>query len=273
MTMTFPVKPLALAAALVLALPLSAEAHRSWMLPSATVLSGQNPWVTVDAAVSNDLFYFEHNALKLDGLTVTQPDGTPGKVENASTGKYRSTFDVQLGQPGTYKLALANDGLFASYKQNGQQKRWRGTVEALAKEIPADATDVTVTRSQRRLEVFVTAGKPTDTVLKPTGKGLELVPVTHPNDLMAGEPAKFRFTIDGKPAEGVKITVIPGGIRYRDKLHEQTLTSGKDGEVAVTWGEPGMYWMSASFQDEKSGLEMPSKRNASYTATFEVLPQ
>ncbi len=28
------------------------------MMPSSTVLSGDDVWVTVDAAVSNDLFYF-----------------------------------------------------------------------------------------------------------------------------------------------------------------------------------------------------------------------
>ena len=33
--------------------PLPAEAHRTWLLPSSTVLSGQEPWVTVDAAVAD----------------------------------------------------------------------------------------------------------------------------------------------------------------------------------------------------------------------------
>jgi hypothetical protein len=38
----------------LLAVP--AQAHRAWLLPSATVLSGTDAWVTVDAAISNDLF-------------------------------------------------------------------------------------------------------------------------------------------------------------------------------------------------------------------------
>jgi uncharacterized GH25 family protein len=54
--------------ALCLGLPLSAQAHRSWMLPSATVLSGDDVWVTVDAAVSNDLFYFEHFPLRIANI-------------------------------------------------------------------------------------------------------------------------------------------------------------------------------------------------------------
>ena len=53
---------------LAICLPLSAQAHRAWMLPSATVLSGEDPWITVDAAVSNDLFYFEHFPLRIQGI-------------------------------------------------------------------------------------------------------------------------------------------------------------------------------------------------------------
>ncbi|WP_258079450.1 DUF4198 domain-containing protein, partial [Xanthomonas arboricola] len=43
-----------------------------------------------------------------------------------------------------------------------------------------------VSQSFNRVETFVTRGAPTTTVFKPAGKGIELVPVTHPNDLVAG---------------------------------------------------------------------------------------
>ena len=65
----------------------AAQAHRQWMLPSSTTLSGADSWVTVDAAVSNDLFYFEHMPMRTDAVAVTQPDGSAGKIENAATGK------------------------------------------------------------------------------------------------------------------------------------------------------------------------------------------
>jgi uncharacterized GH25 family protein len=267
----------ALALCLAVSLPQSAQAHRSWLLPSATVLSGADTWVTVDAAVSNDLFYFEHQPMRLDNLQVYAPDRSPLTAENRSTGRYRSTFDVKLATSGTYKIAVVGDGMFASYKLNGETKRLRGTADSLRKELPPDAEGLQVTRNQSRIEVFVTSGKPTDQVLQPTGVGLELAPVTHPNDLFVGDKAQFRFLLDGKPAAGVQVTLIPGGIRYRDQLEEAKLVTDADGQVSITWPTPGMYWLNASTGGGRGNavagtVDQPVRRSA-YSATLEVLPQ
>jgi uncharacterized GH25 family protein len=271
--MNFKLTAFVLATSLATALPLSAHAHRAWMLPSATVISGNNAWVTVDGAISNDLFYFEHHPLRLDNLSVLAPDGTAAKVENTSTGRYRSTFDVQLSQPGTYKMAVTNSGLNASYKENGQPKRWRGTAENFAKQVPANAEDLRVTQSQSRVETFVTAGKPTTTTLKPTGSGLELAPVTHPNDLFVGDTANFQLLLDGKPAADVEVSVVPSGVRYRDKLNDMTLKTNAEGKFSVKWTQPGMWFIEADVRDNKTALPQAKERRASYAATFEVLPQ
>ncbi len=251
---------------------ISAEAHRSWLLPSATVLSGDQPWVTVDAAVSNELFYFNHHPMRLDHLAVIAPDGSVVKAENLNKGKFRHTFDIKLDQTGTYKLAVVNQGLFANYTLNGEKKRWFGKTEEFEKGIPAGATEVKVTETQGRIETFVTSGKPTTDSLKPTGVGLELVPVTHPNNLVAGEKATFKLMLDGQPAKALAVELVPGGIRYRDKLDDIKLTTDDNGAFTITWPGPGMYWMNASLSDDKSSAK-GAKRRTSYTATFEVMPE
>src|SRR5690606_21490916 len=116
-------------------------------------------------------------------LVITAPDGSEVQPQNGAVGRYRSTFDVQLTQKGTYKLAVANQSLSASWKENGVSQRWRGKLEDLAKSVPAKADDLRVIQGSNRMEVFVTSGDTTDSVFKPTRVGLELVPVTHPNDL------------------------------------------------------------------------------------------
>ncbi|MWL90940.1 DUF4198 domain-containing protein [Cupriavidus sp. SW-Y-13] len=253
--------------------PLAAHAHRQWLLPSATVLSEKDAWVTVDAAVSNDLFYFEHVPMRLDNLAITGPDGKPVQAENASTGKYRSTFDVHLTQPGTYRLAVVNQGVFASWKENGQTKRWRGAANALAANVPANAQDLQVSEQAGRVESYVTNGRPSKQVLTTTGKGLELAPITHPNDLIVGEAASFRLLLDGKPFANQKVAVVPGGIRYRDRLNEIEATTDADGKFSVKYPAAGMYWMEAEIRDDKTSIKEAKARRASYAVTVEVLPQ
>jgi uncharacterized GH25 family protein len=258
--------------AAVLLAPLASHAHKTWLLPSATV-STVDQWVTIDAAVSNDLFYFNHVPLRLDSLVITAPDGSKVAPENAHTGKYRSVFDLQLKQNGTYKVGILNQGLFASYEENGARKRWRGSAEKFATEVPANAKGLEVNESVGRIETFVTAGKPSDTALKPSNIGLELIPVTHPNDLFAGEASKFRFLLDGKPAANLNVVLQPGGTRYRNEQQEQQLKTDANGELSVTWPNPGMYWLESVLQDQKTSVKQAKQRRVSYVATFEVLPQ
>ncbi|MPY73774.1 MAG: DUF4198 domain-containing protein [Alphaproteobacteria bacterium] len=252
--------------------PLTAEAHRVWLLPSSTVLSGQDPWVTVDAAVSNDLFVFEHRPMRLDSLAVLGPKGEPIAVQNQATGQFRSTFDVQLKARGTYKIAIAGSGYSARYKLKGETRRWRGTKAELGAAIPSGAENVTLAKFHNRTEVFVTSGAPTPNALKPTGRGLEMKPITHPNDLFAGEPAVFQFLNDGKPAAGLDVEVVPGGIRYRNQLKAMKMTTDAEGRITVTWTEAGMYWIGASVRDDTRDADGAVSRSR-YSVTLEVLPQ
>ena len=61
--------------------PASALAHRAWIVPSAATVSGDDPWVTFDAASSNTLFYADHNAMRLDSMVITAPDGSTARTE------------------------------------------------------------------------------------------------------------------------------------------------------------------------------------------------
>jgi len=261
-----------LAIALAAALPLAANAHKAWLLPSETVVAGEAPWITVDGAVSNDLFYFNHQPLRIDNLVITAPDGSTLAPQNAFTGRYRSVFDLQLNQQGTYRIAVANSGMFATWEEDGQMKRCCRPPQTFEKDVPKNAEKLQVTQNANRVETFVTLGAPGTEALKPTGKGLELVPVTHPNDLFAGDTANFKLLIDGEPAANTKVEIIPGGTRYRNSVGEIFATTDKDGAFSVTWPAPGMYWLESVYEDDK-GVKPATARRAAYVATLEVLPQ
>lgn len=301
--------PRLLAAMALLSIPMAAPAHRQWLLPSVTTVSGTDSWVTVDAAVSNDLFDPDHVAMPTEGIKIWHPDGTPGAIQNAARGRYRSTFDVQLDKPGTWKIGTFSTSVSGTFKLNGEDwtvGRRRGPpagmggpgmtgpgmagpggatrpnpaasgapsapprTVATVEEIPAGATDLKLVESISRNEIFVTAGEPTTVVLKPSGQGLELDALTHPGDLVSNEPARFRFLIDGQPAAGIKVAAVPGGKRFREEEGAQELVTGADGVVEIRWPTAGCYWLNATATDARPATARATERRMSYTTTVEV---
>ncbi|QJU57097.1 DUF4198 domain-containing protein [Sphingomonas sp. AP4-R1] len=316
-----------LAAALV---PAAAQADHSFILPSGTLFSGSNNFVTFDAAGSEHVFYFDHRPIGIDSIKIWKPDGTEAKPTATFSGRLRTAFDVRLEQSGTWKVASQQMMVMGTLKLNGEERRVGGRGGpppgaggpggpggpgaaggpggpgagrpggadgpggpggpggaggpggpggpdgprrlppiALA-DIPPEATDIKLTEIVNTVETFVTQGATTTTVFKPTGKALELEPITHPNEAASGETSRFRFLIDGKPAAGVKVTVIPGGDRYREETGTIELTTGADGVAAITWPMAGMFWVGAAAEDAHPSEPKAQKRRMGYTATIEV---
>jgi uncharacterized GH25 family protein len=263
-------KRLVVAAAIASLAGGAAHAHRAWILPSATVVSGDKAWVTIDGAISNNLFFPDHRPMQIDAISITAPDGSSIKPANASVGQYRTTFDIELKQKGTYRIAQANSGLNASWKEGTETKRWRGTMQEYVAQGIDKKPGVELTASNRRVETFVTNGAPTP--LKTTGKGLELGGATHPNDLYAGEEIAFTLTDNGKPAANVEVTLIQGGDRYRDAPGELVLKTGADGSLTFKVENAGMYWLEAESRGQTTMEGKTLNSQSTYVAVIEVLP-
>ena len=249
----------------------AAHAHRAWFVPSSTIVSGDNAWVTIDGAISNDLFFPDHRPMQIAQISVTGPDGKAVQIANATVGQYRTTFDIKLDQKGTYRIAQANSGFNATYTEGGEQKRWRGTMEEYVAQGINKKPGVELTATSRRVETFVTNGAPSE--VKATAKGLELVAgPTHPNDLYSGEDVIFKMLDNGKPAANVEVTLIQGGDRYRDAPGEVKLKTAADGSLKIKLGNPGMYWLEAQFAGTTTMEGKTLKSQSTYVAVLEVLP-
>ncbi|MDE1915676.1 MAG: DUF4198 domain-containing protein [Sphingomonadales bacterium] len=278
----------------------TAQADSTYIKPSSTNSSGENNMVTFDAAGADHLFYLDHRPVQLNTITVTRPDGTPGTVINGLQQRFRSVFDLRLDQQGTWRIAAQQTMVTGTFMADGQERRVGGRRAptpaaggerqaragegqrapanpgapvrlppvALA-DMPANATDVHLTEVINRTETFVTQGAPTD--VAHSGKGLEFDPVTHPNAVVQGETARFRYLLDGKPAAGITVTVVADGDRYREATDALTLTTDKDGQVAITWPKAGLYWVSAQTQDKNPGEKRAELRRMITSETLEVM--
>jgi uncharacterized GH25 family protein len=273
--MNFSRIPLALSAAL---LSSAALAHHPWLLPLSTVVSGKEATVTVDAAISEDLFEYDTNALALEAVSIVAPDGSKLAPENLSKARRRSSFDFRPTLPGTYRIVNYAESAMASYKLGGETRRWRGSLDALAREVPANAEELQVTQMQNRVETYVSyeadGKKAGPSSFAPQGTGLELIPLSSPTDLSVGDTTSFQLLIDGKPTVNADVTVIRGGNRYRYKMGEIALKTDAQGQFSVKWPEAGRYWIGASHGARgPGGTAAQPARRASLSATIEVLPQ
>ena len=300
------------ASAAMLSCAVPALAHRAWLVPSTTIVSGTDDWVSIDAAISNDLFFADHNAMRPDMVKVWAPDGSPAQIQNAAT--LPLSFGVRRKARQARHLEDRHHAIWCDGQLQGRWcrlarrrawlrragwTRWAGrrpggpggaapgaarpagegpppgfqprpSVATVA-DIPANATDVKLTEIVGQNNVFITAGAPTTTVFQPTNKALEMVPVTHPDELVSNEPAKFRFLIDGKPAAGLKVTLVPGGKRYREGEGAFDVTTGADGVAEVKWPFAGLFWLNATSTDAHPSAPRATERRMSYTATLEVV--
>lgn len=265
-----------LASALMLAMTLPAHAHRAWIVPQTTVVAGDSPMITLDAAISNDIFVSDYRAFNAAGLSAYDAEGNDLALENVHSGRFRTTFDLTLAAPGTYRVASASAGLSARWTNpDGSRGMFPGRGQSfndaeLEQAIPADADNLQISQVSRRIETFMTNGQPDFDVIEPTAQGLEMRYLTHPNDLYTQEDLVFQLLIDGEPAAGATVTLLRDGMKYRDQQDAIEVTTNTEGEMRFNLEQAGKYWLEARYQDEQAKAPATS-RQGSYVVTLEVL--
>lgn len=259
----------AVIAALIVVAP--ASAHRMWMLPSTFTLSGDEQWITIDGAISNDLYFPNHVALPLGDINITAPDGTVTQPENGWTGKIRSTFDLKLDQQGTWKISETGRMYFAMYQEDGEIQRTRGSWQKFESEGILDKPGVKLMQSARKVETYVTLGAPTDITPASDVSGITFAPITHPNDAYAGEAVTFGYTVNGQSAEGLEVEIILGNDRYRDTQDSLKLTTNADGQFTFTPERPGRYWVATQTEGSVTVNNRKLRKTDGHVLTFEVL--
>ena len=251
----------------------SVQAHPIWILPSEFSVSGDNSqWLTFDATASHTVFGFD-KGVSAGNIKITSPDGDQNPLGSFFKGHRRSVFDLELTQEGTYRVQGQRPPFyFTSYKSGKRDTPKRMMADKInAKEkLPANARDVKTELIDMSTVVYVSRNAPTDTVFKPKGKGLELTPITHPNDIVQGEEASFILSLHGEPVAGVEVEITPGGTRYRNDRNSIKLTTDASGEVNFTPEQAGPWLMYAALATPSDSPLADEVWSGRYL-TFEVI--
>ncbi|MGY8872847.1 MAG: DUF4198 domain-containing protein [Pseudomonadales bacterium] len=253
----------------------SVQAHPMWILPSEFSTSGDaSQWLTFDVTASHAVFGFD-KGVSADNIEVTSPDGDQNPLDSFFKGHRRSVFDLELTQEGTYRIQGQRPPFyFTSYKSGKRDTAKRMMADKVnAKEkLPANARDIKTELIDMSTVVYVSRNAPSDTVFKPKGKGFELTPITHPNDIIQGEEANFILSQNGEPAAGVEVEITPGGTRYRNDRNSIKITTDASGEVNFTPEQAGPWLMYAELTAPSESSLADEVWSARYL-TFEVIPQ
>lgn len=247
----------------------SAAAHTLWVLPSHFVLSSEDSWISVDVSAANMTFVADKGVSPAN-LAIVFPDGERHAFAQSYQGKRKSQADHQLTMDGTYRIELGGPArYFTFFQEDGQRRRIMANKQERAAQLPANATDVVTTRSRGRALSYVSVNAPNQTALALSNDGLELKLLTHPADVVATEPVRWQFVLDGKPIADVKVELSREGELYRDDAGRELLNSDANGYLTFTPQVPGRYVIEASVQLDSTDALADQVRE-SLTLTFEA---
>jgi len=263
-----PMKLRLLTSLLLAAVVLPARAHTPYLAP-ATFQVQPTSMVTLDASFA-ETFFVPEVVFDNSTFVVTDPDGLAHAPDTVHLFKTRAVVEQRLpGKKGTYRFSTGNrlGAVFRTFELNGKTESSRDP----SKPLPAGAKIVSHYQSLSRSEVYLTAGAPTTEALKPYGKGLELVPATHPSDLYVGEAFAFEVHYDGKPLPGQKVEIN----RALGDGHAQQapieLTTDAAGKASLPLQQAGSYLALIRYRgDAPEGAAAPQYGN-NYTLSFRVL--
>ncbi|MBY7694701.1 DUF4198 domain-containing protein [Vibrio alginolyticus] len=259
--------------AMGLAVTTTAQAHPRWVLPSHFTVSKEGgDWLTFDVTASHGTFVFDKPAGS-DQAFVVMPDGRSERPNFVVRGKRRSMFDFFFTEEGTHKVAINNQPSYYTQYKAGRRDtvKWARASKAERGDVlPEQARDVVTQLSYTRAESYITVGMPTDKALEIEGKMLEMKPITHPSDIIEGEPVTFQFFFNGEPQEGVTAEITREGTMYRNHQEQIDVVSDKDGKVIFAPEVAGRYLMKANYKGELKDNPLADKASANVHLTFET---
>jgi len=227
-----------------------AFAHGLNMWPSQFNINSDKPTsVTVDLSFSETPFRLDHSAPSA-GLSALAPTGKALRnIGNIYQSAQRTTLDLPISQQGTYAVRYHSaPRYFTSYTagSKGKKKRLRLDKVASQSQLPNSAKNVVTKKSVTSAVAFITNTLPSVQGLKPTGKGLELVPVTHPSDYVTNDTITMQLFFDGQPLSDVTAKLQRSGSQYTASNKPSKSVTDETGQLSYHFKQGGLFTLSVN---------------------------
>lgn len=249
---------------------LAAHAHTPFLLPNSFDVQPKE-MIGVDAGFT-EKFFVSDVAFGETAFSIVTPAGERLPFGDIHQFKQRTVAEQKLpDEKGTYRLSTGPrlGAVFRTWERNGKTESARDPKQVM----PADAKLLSHYQSLSISEAYVTAGKPSSKALAAVGKGLEIVPVTHPSDLFVNEKFDFVVYYDGKPLSNQKVSIYRSPMDLASQSTVQNVTTDGDGKVALPLTKSGIYLALIRYQAPAPAGAAAPMYGHNYTLTFRVLDQ
>ena len=285
------------------------QAHSRWLVPSHTILSGeQAEVVALDFSISNDIFHpdvsFGGSLLYQKPLPpeatdpaikamqqkrranmasqagqakvlVIAPDQMITQISDIADVGRKSVAAALLDQSGTYHIQVVQPPvLLTLYKgEDGKPAREFGSREQTQSLLPPGASDIKVLRVINTVDTYISRNQISDAVLKPSNSGLEMIFHSHPNEIFVGEQSNGTVLFNGKavPAN-TELKIVRNDTRYRNQRNVKTVHTDAKGQFVIAWQTPGLYLVEVEYSPPQAAEGADLERYGVYT-TLEVNPE
>jgi len=240
----------------------SAVADSPYLRPNVYDASNMDR-VTVEAGFTDDIFA-GRVAMRSDHWNVFGPGGEVA-ISDVTYLNQIAVFEVLTPAEGTYRISSGRREGRIGKMYRSATAGWKFVGEEAGVNPPE--TDQVETQSITVADVYVTRGVAGD-VPAARGVGVEVVPVTRPAEIVAGEDAVFQLLIDGLPVAGQAVTVFREAGRYDGRSVEADLTTGADGRFTVRPSAPGAYLTLVRYRGQAPAGAATPYQSQSHALTF-----
>lgn len=224
-------KKLLLASAIFAALAGSATAYTAYLMPDEFLPADRS--ITLQASYATT--FFTPGSAVGGQFVAIEPDGADGFFSLVEVTGTATRLGTQLYKEGTYRFTTGEQ-LGPVANMVGVDGGWR---QLQAGETVPEGAPTTTLQTVTVADVYVTLGAPNRTAVDRTIGRLALQPVTHPNQVLAGQGFQVRATFDGAPFANAALVLYKAGEPENDL--DRFATTDASGNATFTLEGPGEY--------------------------------
>ena len=217
------------------------QAHQQWLIPNFFE-SSEPAWVSFDHTFGDRRFFADSAPGLYYQWWVIGPDQRKSSVPFLFAGKTKTVGEVELAEPGTYRLEAEEPNMVWTKLRVDGTDTWQPGPRAAFKGQETVESRLYFTKALAYVSVGAASAVPQGANSDP----LEIVFQQHPNALEAGRPFGITLKSFGKPIAAQTLNLFSDRSEGHDPT--STCTTSTEGTCEILLEVPGRYLLTAQIK-------------------------